>query len=158
VLLLGWVYLSFWESQMTAAMPWILLIVGLLVIGVGFFEGQRSGGRSVGRSIVLMGVTNVLVGATGLVVSYASQFSAPALIVCGVALAGLLATISRESWQRARVLATLGAATIIGIWTLYFLPTGPSPLRLPLLVLVSVLGLAFAIVTLVKGTRVASRL
>jgi hypothetical protein len=138
---------------MTAVIGWIMIVLGLFVMCVPFFEGRLAGRRS----IVLMAIANVLIGANILVGTYASRFSVPMLIVCAVYVIGILATSSRESVRRTKAVAVLGAATIIGIWAIYFLPIALSPLRLPLLVVGGVLGMAFSIAILVHGAQTVAK-
>jgi hypothetical membrane protein len=139
---------------MKAAIGSIMLVLGLLVMCVGFFERRRPGRGA----IILMGLASVLIGANILVGVYTSRFSVHMLILSGVYLVGILATTSRESLRNAKVAAALSTATIIGIWAIYFLPTDMSSLRLPLLVVVGVLGLSFSMVILVKAAHMVTRL
>ena len=131
-------------------MPWILLIIGLGVVGVGCFVGWRSGGRM----LVLLGATNVVVAATILVENYANNLRVPALVTCAIFLLGVAVTTSRDTWHAARVEAILGGATILGMWFLYFMtPEVSSTLRTTVLVVVGALAAAFVGVSLAKAFR-----
>jgi hypothetical protein len=134
--------------------PWILFIIGLVVVCAGFIVGWRSGGKT----IVLLGTTNVVIAATILVENWADQLSVAAFIGCAVYLIVVFATSLRGSWQRARLGILLGVATIVGIWLLYSLGSAPTPLRTIVLVLVSAFGVAFVTVSLVKGSQAVGKL
>jgi hypothetical protein len=133
-----------------AAIPWIQLAVGLLVVGAGI----RVSLRSVGRKVVLLGALNVAVAAAILIGDAAPGFQRPALVACALFLVGVLATLPRASWRAARLEAVLGAGTIIGVWVSYFFLTGVSPGGQTLaLSLLGVLAASFVVVCVVRSFR-----
>jgi hypothetical protein len=127
----------------------------VLVVAVGLVVGWRRGGRT----IVLLGSTNAVVGASILIGNLASDFRVPALVGCAVFLLGVLATTSRDSWRAARLEVILGGATIVGIWSLSLLPSAMAPpVRTALLAIVVAFAAAFVGVTAVRGFRIAAQI
>lgn len=136
---------------------WIQLIVGLLIVSVGFFGFFGLG--SIKRHIVLLGSVNVVYSAAMLVGNSVSYLRVPAMIAYVVFLFGLIATIPRASWREARWTVLLGVGTMLALLALHFLYSGGSSVtQTILLVLVGALAASFVGVSLVGTFQTVSRL